>query len=548
MNKLHTLLLAFSTMTSATAWAEAPALQSPALATSSEAKESPFKKLMALLAKAKQQQAQGQAQGPVAPAPAVSSGQELVSLIKSQGLSFKDALEKMGVGVNKRFSKRLNGKRGQKLFLNRIKKEGLSWQDAAASLKPAAAAEAAPLASATCPGDPFADFEAYLNSTYGCMGKTMSNFLESWKNLLDNPLSNSFSNYSQYQEALASELHGVIEKANKDQYKSILSCSQLEDLLDFEKAFIFQKTDALARTCLPAANLYNSIKNSTDPLAKGLCAALKNDFYKAYRIVEKSLSIDSFDNADKLTGPITAGQYTGLSATGECQASALKALQEALDYTMDRQGLGRLIYGNKTIAALATLANQADVKADPDFLFACTNIGIGGTPQHNPCLVTKYGSLIDGILTKVPAISTQYFNGMTFSGSTNTSVNQKAPQTLSAVSNLTTYLKAAGYTVTDPGKNQSLTLQLWAAANNDPISNCYLLTEAEKPGAYFMRQLLNGGSPSDAWLARDNTVIKSPAGQDEDAENRRNPREQSQENPSEERNIRPNNRNNVSWE
>lgn len=552
MNKLHTLLLVFSAMTSAKIWADGPelqgsALQAPELNTSSATKESPFKKLMALLAKAKQQKAQG----PVAPslqasAPTqtISSAQDLVSLIRSQGLSFKDALEKMGMGVSKRFSKRLDGKRGQRVFLKKIKKEGLSWQDAAASLKPAAPAEVAPLASTTCPpGSPFDDFEAYLNRTYGCIGKTMSNFLESWKNILDNPLSNNFSDYSKYQEDLEGQVHGFIKKSYQDQYKSILSCSQLSDLLEFEEAFVFQKTDELAKTCLPVvSNVYNSIKNSTDPLAKGLCAELRNDFYKAYRIVEKSLSIGSFDNADSaMTDDAVAGNYTGLTAIGATQASALKSLQEALGYTMDRQGFGRLIYGDKTIAALAAYTEGANpaysnIANDPDFKFACTNIGIGGTAQVDPCLVTKNGSLINNILTKVPAISTQYFD--------------RISQTLSDVKDLTTYLQAAGYAVTKPGKNQSLTLQLLAAANSDPIGNHYELTEAEKPGAYYMRQLLNGGAASTTWLARNNTVIRNPAPEDaeDNLENRRNRMEEGQENRSESRSARPNNRNNIVWE
>ena len=543
MNKLHTLLLAFSTMTSATAWAEAPALQSPALATSSEAKESPFKKLMALLAKAKQQQAQGQAQGPVAPAPAVSSGQELVSLIKSQGLSFKDALEKMGVGVNKRFSKRLNGKRGQKLFLNRIKKEGLSWQDAAASLKPAAAAEAAPLASATCPGDPFDDFEKFLKANYTTdnAGALLAALVDSWQSILRN------SSDSGLLQAFAScftdvqnQIFGSMHTSCQTKYGTLLNQDQLNILITFQKAMALKDAATLTKICPTlTCTVFDATKSNADQISKDLISNLTCDFKTAYRLIEQSLSRDSFDNADILdtSAPkLTEKTYTGLTQWGQLQAKALQALEIALDYKMDRQGLGRLIYGGKTIAALATY-DKDQITSDKDFLFACKKLDKNGEVVVDEYKVDKYSTLIDNVLTKVPAIFTSVF----FEDPNDAGIKGDRVQA-----------NGRGYMVTNKETNQSLTLQLLAAAGEGSIDDRNELTSAEKPAAYYTRQLLNGEAPRDTWLSRNNYTIYNTAlcaGPNGNiAEGRRGSRESSQETPSEERNIRPNNRNNVSWE
>ncbi|OJU73274.1 MAG: hypothetical protein BGO07_03870 [Alphaproteobacteria bacterium 40-19] len=533
MNKLHTLLLAFSAMTSAKIWADGPALQgaalqAPALTTSSEAKESPFKKLIELLAKAKQKQSsaaqessalQGIAQ------PSISSAEDLVSLVKSQNLSFKDALEKMGVNVAKRFSKRLNGKKGQKFFLNRIKKEGLSWQAAAASLKPATPADIAP-ANKTPVGDLWSDFTKYLQDNFPAdnAGLLMSTLLNSWQSIMgdisNSDLLEAFANCVLNME---DQLSGSVFSAFKTKYKSILENRALDNLVNFQKSlFLKDPSKTIEETSAVITNVFNVIKNNTDDLSKELKKTLTGNFEKAYRLIENSLSRNSFDNADTLnpTNPLTAATYTGLTTLGTAQAGALQLLQEALDYKMDRQGLGRLIYGGKTIAALAAHPTTNAITSDNNFQFACQKLDNTGAVVVDLDKRTQYETLIDNILTKVPAIF-------------------RATDSVIA--------EPRNYAVTANTKNQSLTLQLLAAASCDPIEDHYELTAAEKPGAYYMRQLLNGGAPSDTWLARTNARIYAPEQEGEDGEGRRNHMDEGQENRSESRSARQNNRNDIVW-
>jgi hypothetical protein len=549
MNKLHTLLLAFSAVTSAKIWADGPALQrsalqAPALTTSSEAKESPIRKLMELLAKAKQQKAPGPITPELqaaAPIQTISSAQDLVSLAKSQGLSFKDALEKMGVGVSKRFSKRLNGKKGQKLFLNKIKKEGLSWQDAAASLKLKGLAEIAP-ANKAVTQDPFSDFEAYLQNTFPTdnAGLLMSTLLDSWQSILRNSSDSVLlQDFASCFTDVENQILGSMNTACQTKYGTLLNQAQLDSLITFQKAMALKDAATLANICPVVANtIFDATKTNTDQLSKDLLSSLTHDFKTAYRIIEKSLSRDSFDNADTLSleNTLVAGKYTGLTNWGQLQAKALKVLETALDYKMDRQGLGRLIYGGTTIAALATCADKTAVKNNDDFKFACKKLDSTGNVVEDTFKVDKYSTLIDNILMKVPAI-------FTF-----TSKWDKARGT-----NIN-YVLADNrdYAVTAPKANQSLTLQLLAAAGDESIEDHNELTAAEKPAAYYIRQLLNGGAPSDTWLSRnDYTICGIAPGMDENdgPEGRRNRMEEGQENPSEEEGgRRGNNRNNVNWE
>lgn len=562
MNKLHTLLLVFSAMTSAKIWADGPelqgsALQAPELNTSSATKESPFKKLMALLAKAKQQKAQG----PVAPslqasAPTqtISSAQDLVSLIRSQGLSFKDALEKMGMGVSKRFSKRLDGKRGQRVFLKKIKKEGLSWQDAAASLKPAAPAEVAPLSSTTCPpGSPFDDFENFLKANYTTdnAGALLAALVDSWQSLVgDFSNVDAFSHLISSNQLMEDKILNSALGALQKKYAGIVDPVALQKLLDFKKALVLKQESDVTNLSPEVVNtVFNAIKTRTDDLSKQLKQALTTDFQKAYRLVEKSLSRDDFDNADsastkdniKTPDANTAVDYTGLTDSGAKKTSALKSLQEALDFSMTRQGLNRLIYGNKSLTSMslydgkgsaAVDANTAATKlfADKNIQWACSVVN-NGTATPSTALLNQEVALIDSLIT-----ATSYLGDYIPAAGTNKLDTVKG-----------VYSAAITPTPAEVLKNQGFTLKLLAAASDDSIADHYELTPAEKTGAYCLRQLLNRKTLP---TLRSNDVYNSPAPEDaeDNLENRRNRMEEGQENRSESRSARPNNRNNIVWE
>lgn len=560
MNKLHILLLAFSAMTSAKLWADEPTLQgstlqtpesqNPELTKTSEVKESALKKLMTLLAKAKQQQTSGPvapALQAVAPAQTVSSGQDLVSLVKVQSLSFKDALEKMGLNVNKRFAKKLNGKKGQKLFLNKIKKEGLSWQAAAASLKAAAPAETAPSANTTLPNDPFSDFENYINTTYTTdnAGPLMSALLNNWQSIVgdwsNTDLLEAFANSVL---AMQDQISGSVFSAFKTKYTSILGDSALNNLVDFQKAlFLKNSSDLTSLAPSVVSSVFDVIKNNQDDLSTQLKATLKNNFQKAYRLVESSLNRSDFDNADSastkanMTTPTatTAAAYTGLTSTGDIKALALKSLQEALDFTMTRQGLGRLIYGKKALTSMSLYSGKGEAAAgttpatllfaDPNIQWACTVVNGSTTTVSNDRLNQEV-NFIDSLIT-APA----YLGDMITPAGTDT-LDKK----LGAYSTATP-------TAAEVLKNQGFTLKLLAAASDDSIADHYELTPAEKTGVYCLRQLLNGKPLP---TLRGNGVFNNPASENDDNLEGRNNRMQ-EENRSESRSVRGRNNNDIVW-